>query len=300
MSINFTEKFEYYCNLIETEIEKHCEIPNCDERVIYEAMAYSLKAGGKRIRPVLTLAVCDMLGGDIQAALPFAVAIEMIHTYSLIHDDLPCMDNDDLRRGKPTCHKVFGEAVAVLAGDALLTKAFEVVSNPEIAVDISTKDRLAMVYINSLFAGSGGMIGGQVLDMLFEGGGRVVTSEMLQIMNYKKTSLLICAAVNAGLTVANASNEEAAKLSQFAGDLGLAFQIRDDILDLIGDAESLGKNVGMDIERGKATFVTVLGLDGAAEMLERLTAEAIAEISYFGEEAEFLVELTNYLLNREN
>jgi len=294
---NFNEQFEYYRSLIEDELDGHCQVPECDEKIIYEAMAYSLKAGGKRIRPILMLAVCDMFGGDINAALPFAAAIEMIHTYSLIHDDLPCMDNDDMRRGKPTCHKVFGEAVAVLAGDALLTKAFEVMADYG---TMPAQDRVWIISNVAGRAGARGMIGGQVLDMLYEGGGRVVDAEQLRGMCSLKTGALMNIAVDIGMATCRPDSEKQTKIYNFTRNLGLAFQIKDDILDLIGDAENLGKNTGMDIERGKATFVTVLGLDGAAEMLEKLTNEAIAEISYFGGKAEFLIELTKYLLEREH
>jgi len=286
--MKFAEQFEYYRSLIEGELDTYCEIPNCEEKVIYEAMAYSLQAGGKRIRPILTLAVCDMLGGDIRAALPFAAAIEMIHTYSLIHDDLPCMDNDDMRRGKPTCHKVFGEAIAVLAGDALLTQAFGLAaSNAEIVVNFAD------------YAGVTGMIGGQVLDMLYEGN-YDVSAEQLAHLQTMKTGALMKLAVNNAAILCNASIEQSEKLWNFATNLGLAFQIRDDILDFTGDATTLGKNVGMDLERGKTTFVTVLGLDGASEMLQKLTNDAIAEISYFGDKAQFLIDLTKYLLERES
>ncbi|MCL2838581.1 MAG: polyprenyl synthetase family protein [Oscillospiraceae bacterium] len=296
----FIKQMNRYRNMIEAELDNHCFIPDeFDGKVINEAMAYSLSAGGKRIRPILTLAVCDMLGGDVEAALPFATAIEMIHTYSLIHDDLPCMDNDDMRRGKPTCHKVFGEAIAVLAGDALLTEAFGIMASCD---NVPAKDIVEIIYFMSSAIGPMGMIGGQVLDMKYEGGDGSVTQEDLENMVDLKTGCLIKESARIGAIIAGADceSEEIDKIIIFAQQLGLAFQIKDDILDLIGDAESLGKNVGMDIERGKATFVTVLGLDGAAEMLEKLTAEAIDYVSYFGDKAEFLIELTKYLLEREN
>jgi len=270
-----------------------------EQKAVLEAMEYSLSAGGKRIRPILTLAVCDMLGGDVETALPFAKAIEMIHTYSLIHDDLPCMDNDDMRRGKPTCHKVFGEAIAVLAGDALLTEAFGIMASCD---NVPAKDIVEIIYFMSSAIGPMGMIGGQVLDMKYEGGGGNVNQNDLENMVDLKTGCLIKESARIGAIIAgmDLESDEINKVMIFAEQLGLAFQIKDDILDLVGNTEGLGKNVGMDIQRGKTTFVTVLGLDGAIEMLEKFTAEAIDEISYFGDRAEFLIELTKYLLEREN
>jgi len=299
--INFEKQIEHYRNLIDNTLDMYCRPPELDEKVIYEAMAYSIKAGGKRIRPILSLAVCDMLGGNIGTAIPFAVAIEMIHTYSLIHDDLPCMDDDDLRRGKPTCHKVFGEAVAVLAGDALLTGAFAFMTH---SLDgnnkVSAEDRITLISQIIKAAGVGGMIGGQVLDMMYEGGDRVVSLEQLVDMHSKKTGALISCASEVGAFLAFANEDEILKIRRFAENLGLAFQIKDDILDILGNSITLGKNTGMDIERGKSTFVTVLGLEGAIEMLEQTTKSAIEEISCFGEKAEFLVEFTKYLLERDN
>ena len=266
---------------------------------IHEIMRYSTFAGGKRIRPALLFAANQACGAEFanKNACLAGAAIEMLHTFSLIHDDLPCMDNDDMRRGKPTCHKVFGEAVAVLAGDALLTRAFEVMADHG---TMSAQDRVWIISNVAGRTGARGMIGGQVLDMLYEGGCRAVNLEDLRYMCSFKTGALMNIAVDIAMATCRPDSEKQTKIFNFTRNLGLAFQIRDDILDLIGDAESLGKNIGMDIERGKATFVTVLGLEGAAELLEQLTNEAIAEISHFGDKAQFLIDLTNYLLNREN
>ena len=298
---NFEEQFEKYHSLIEAELDSWVlKTPIHSKTIIYEAMSYSIGVGGKRIRPILALALCDMLGGNIEEALPFAVAIEMIHTYSLIHDDLPCMDDDDLRRGKPSCHKVFGEAIAILAGDALLTEAFEIMARYHGNAALSAEDKLKIIMSVAHAAGPGGMIGGQVLDMLNEGGGRCVTIDELRYMYFLKTGQLFSMAAEIGAIVAGAGKESTKRIGNFAENLGLAFQIKDDILDIVGNSITLGKNIGMDVERGKSTFVTVLGLDGAIEMLEQTTKAAIGEIAHFGEQAEFLAELTKYLLEREN
>jgi len=262
---------------------------------IYEAMNYSLMAGGKRIRPVLTLETCRMCGGDVEAALPFACALEMVHTYSLIHDDLPCMDDDDLRRGKPTNHKVFGEANAVLAGDALLTAAFEMMTEHRGTLD--AEQVLDAVDCLSHAAGAAGMIGGQVLDM--EGEERPLSVEELKLMQSLKTGALICAAAELGCIVAGGSREQRRAVRDYAQCIGRAFQVRDDMLDVTSTDEVLGKPIGSDAENGKTTFVTALGLDGCAKLVEELTEQAIRALDAFGK-PEFHVWLARLLAGRDH
>ncbi len=258
---------------------------------LQRAMAYSLLSGGKRIRPVLTLAACRLFGGQAEKALPFACGLEMIHTYSLIHDDLPCMDDDDFRRGKPTNHKVYGEATAVLAGDSLLTAAFGVLAQAE----LSPEQIVRGVACLSQAAGPAGMAGGQVLDLLGEG--KTLTyDEIVQIQNLK-TGCMIEAAVRLGAIVAGSTPEEEEAVAEYARKIGLAFQIRDDVLDVLGDEAELGKPIGSDQENQKSTFVGLKGIEGCEALIEELTEGAIASLaSYPG--SEFLCELARMLAGR--
>ncbi len=262
---------------------------------LYDSMTYSLLAGGKRIRPVLTLEVCRMCGGDPALALPFACAVEMIHTYSLIHDDLPCMDDDDLRRGKPTNHKVYGEATAVLAGDALLTAAFETAL--EGSAGLPADRVVAAAACLAQAAGARGMVGGQVLDMAAEG--RAVDRWDVEHLQRLKTGALLCAAAEMGCIVAGGGELARAAVCKYARKLGLAFQVRDDMLDVEGDPETLGKPVGSDQANEKTTFVSLLGMDGCRELVERLTEEAVEALGGF-EEAGFLTWLARALAGRES
>ncbi len=256
-------------------------------KTIFDAANYSIQNGGKRIRPVLTLSVCQMLGGDINNAKHFACALEFIHTYSLIHDDLPCMDNDDYRRGKPTSHKVFGEAMAVLAGDTLLTHAFYVASRSTCPKVTEAIEKLAYL------AGAEGMIGGQVIDMEV-----AKTKEQLYELHKKKTGALISLGAYLGAVAALATEEEIRAVTAYAENLGMAFQIKDDILDVTGDEDLLGKPVGSDEKSDKHTFVTFYGLDGAKKELEAYTEAAKKALQPFGEKADFLIALADYLLER--
>ena len=262
---------------------------------IYDAMNYSLLAGGKRVRPILTLETCRMCGGDPAAALPFACAVEMIHTYSLIHDDLPCMDDDDLRRGRPTNHKVYGEATAVLAGDGLLTAAFEIAL--EGRGDLAPERVVEALDCLAHAAGAGGMVGGQALDMAGEG--RSLTQADVEELQRIKTGALISAAAEMGCIVAGGDEEDRQAVRRYAGKLGLAFQIRDDMLDVTGDEADLGKPTGSDARGEKTTFVTLKGLTGCAQMVEKLTAEAAEALSRF-EHPEFLTALAHELVDRTN
>ena len=258
---------------------------------LQRAMAYSLLSGGKRIRPVLTLAACRLFGGQAEKALPFACGLEMIHTYSLIHDDLPCMDDDDFRRGKPTNHKVSGEATAVLAGDSLLTAAFGVLAQAE----LSPEQIVRGVACLSQAAGPAGMAGGQILDLLGEG--KTLTyDEIVQIQNFK-TGCMIEAAVRLGAIAAGSTPEEEEAVAEYARKIGLAFQIRDDVLDVLGDEAELGKPIGSDQENQKSTFVGLKGIEGCEALIEELTEGAIASLaSYPG--SEFLCELARMLAGR--
>ena len=251
---------------------------------LFDAMEYSLLAGGKRLRPVLAFEFCRMCGADWRKAAPYAAAIEMIHTYSLIHDDLPSMDNDDFRRGRPTNHKVFGEAMAILAGDALLTDAFAVAS---------TAGNVDGIAVLAECAGSLGMVGGQVLDILSEE--RVLTEQEVIDIQSRKTGALINAACVCGVIAAGGSEEQVAAAGTFAGALGMAFQIRDDMLDIIGTQEEMGKGVGTD--EGKNTFVRLYGLEKCEELVQRYTAVAIDALSVF-KDTGFMISLAKSLTDR--
>ena len=242
--------------------------PDSPSAPVAEAMRYSLLAGGKRVRPMLTLAFCALCGEDWHSALPFACGVEMVHTYSLIHDDLPCMDDDSLRRGRPTCHKVYGEAMALLAGDGLLTQAFETV----LAFPDPVKAAAAAKCLAGL-AGYQGMVGGQCIDL--SAGGQEVTIGLLKEMDQGKTVALIDAACRMGCIAAGAGEAQLAAASRYAQGVGMAFQIRDDILDVLGDAETLGKNTGMDAARDKRNYVSLLGVETAQELVESYTGQAV-------------------------
>ena len=257
---------------------------------IFDAANYSIKAGGKRIRPILAIAVCEMLGGKTELVMPFACAIEFIHTYSLIHDDLPCMDNDDLRRGMPTNHIKYGEAMALLAGDTLLNYAFETVANakaePKLIVEV--------LKLISSASGVNGMIGGQVIDIQ----GASSYDELIA-MHKMKTGALISVSAKVGAVVACADSQKLAQITAYAENLGMAFQIRDDLLDVEGDEKSLGKPIGSDEKSGKCTFVNFLGIDGTKSALNEYTIKAKRSLDIFGDKAEFLLNLADYLLTRE-
>ncbi len=260
---------------------------------IFDAMSYSLFAGGKRLRPIIMLLVCDMLGGNEKEALPFACALEMIHTYSLIHDDLPAMDNDDLRRGKPTNHKVFGEALAILAGDSLLNMAFEITSSAETK---APKKTLRAIKELSRASGALGMIGGQVIDI--ESENKEISHDVLLKLHSLKTGAIIRAAGIIGAVLSGASEEEIKAVDGFCLNLGLAFQIQDDILDVSGNEETLGKPIGSDIENHKTTFVTLFGLEKAKEEVGLYTEKAVSSLSIFKDKAKNLISLAYYLINR--
>ena len=262
---------------------------NEPQKVLFDSMCYSLLAPGKRLRPVFAFEFCRLAGGDWKKAAPFAAAVEMIHNYSLIHDDLPCMDNDDFRRGRPTNHKVYGETLAVLAGDALLTDAFAVAASAEVP-----GDRLAFaIQILSENAGSLGMVGGQVLDMGSEN--RELTEQEVLDIQTRKTGALINAACVLGVIAGGGSEKQIQAASAFAGALGLAFQIRDDMLDVIGTQEEMGKGVGTDAN--KNTFVRLYGLERCGEMVEKYTNVALEQLAAF-EDTDYMRQLALSLTTR--
>jgi geranylgeranyl diphosphate synthase, type II len=265
------------------------------EKKIFEAMSYSLNASGKRIRPLLFLLGCNMFSSDYKKAIPVAGAIEMIHTYSLIHDDLPAMDNDDLRRGKPTNHKVFGEAIAILAGDGLLNEAMNIMFR--FCCENNAQKNLNACRLVSESAGVDGMIGGQVIDMLSEN--TSIPIEQLYTMHRKKTGALIKASILSGAMVGGAEAGELELMAEYGEKLGLAFQVKDDILDVTGDTKVLGKMAKSDIENNKTTFITEYGLEKCIELCSELTEECMENLKKINKDTLYLEELTTYLLNRD-
>src|ERR1700736_76782 len=279
---------------IDRALDRYLPKESVKPATIHKAMRYSLFAGGKRLRPILCLAAAEACHGKIENALPLACALECIHTYSLVHDDLPSMDNDDFRRGRAPCHKVFGDGIAVLAGDALLTIAFEIVSRakPTRRYDMSTLLREVAVA-----AGSQKLIAGQVADL--EAEGKKSTRAQLRYIHENKTAAILTTSVRLGAMSANADAKKLQTITNFGRALGLAFQVIDDILDVTQTSEKLGKSAGKDIAAKKATYPAVLGLDQSRAEAKRLTKQAHNSLSIFGKKAEALHALANYLLERE-
>jgi geranylgeranyl diphosphate synthase type II len=266
---------------------------------IHRAVRYSLFAGGKRIRPVLVLAAGETVGGVREELLPFACAVEMVHTYSLIHDDLPAMDDDDLRRGKPTSHKVFGEAVAILAGDALLTRAFHLLAEvPEGWNEAWVRRRVRATAILGEACGTSGLIGGQVMDL--ESERRRIDAGELECLHRAKTGALLSACVRGGAILGGAGEEDLARLSRYAAAIGLAFQVVDDILDATEGAERLGKTAGKDEAAHKATYVSVHGLERARAMAQGLRREALSALEPLGSRAALLAEIARLIVDRHS
>lgn len=294
--MNYIQQFDYYRNLVEEWLKKRITVPELPEKKLFESMQYSLMAGGKRLRPVLSLAVCDMLGGDKEAVMPFACAIELIHTYSLIHDDLPCMDNDDYRRGKPTNHKVFGEAMALLAGDGLLNTACEIMLEAILSDGNDPLGKAASARLIMEAAGISGMIAGQVIDM--ESGQTAVSYEQLCRMHSLKTGALIRASILSAARICRADEETTRSLARYGESIGLAFQIKDDLLDVEGDAAVLGKSTGSDAKNHKSTFVTLLGTDKAKDLLKTAVEDAVQALEGLPD-AGFLIKTAFYIAERE-
>lgn len=291
----FQEKLKKYKDIVEEELKKYVITKKCPEEKLNESIEYSLISNGKRLRPILILATYTMFKENTEQCMPFCVAMEMIHNFSLIHDDLPGIDNDDYRHGKLTNHKKFGEATAILAGDSLLNTAYLVVSDflcssvENLENKIQAFDELALA--------TNQMIIGEYVDTEFEG--QTISSEYLEYMHKNKTGALIRASVRIGAILADASEDEVIKLTNYAEKIGLAFQVKDDILSEIGDEKVMGKPVGNDKARGKVTYVSKYGLETAQEMLKRLIDEAIEEIERINKDTEFLKDLALYIKNRE-
>ncbi len=280
--------------MVDAALQTYLPKPGVKPKTIHQAMRYSVFAGGKRLRPILCLAAGECCGGEANAALPLACAVECIHTYSLIHDDLPCMDDDDLRRGKPTSHKVFGEAIAVLAGDALLTFAFELAAQ----VPGWPRYPLKEVIRELAFAsGSRNLIAGQVVDL--ESEGKHISLPALRFIHQSKTAALLRTTIRLGAMSANASPARLASLSVFGMSLGLAFQVIDDILDVTQSSETLGKSAGKDLISEKATYPSIIGLEASRKAAKKLTEEAHRSLKPFSGNAEILHGLADYLLDRE-
>ena len=322
--MDFKTELKMYQDIVNKELEKYIRKNKCIEKVLNSAMEYSLMAGGKRLRPILVIATYKLFKENIEECMPYAVAIEMVHNFSLIHDDLPGIDNDDFRHGKPTNHKKFNEATAILAGDGLLNNAYMVISNDlrNTKLNIETyniendkkeynlnnlinstrnKDNLEnlnkkIMIFNEFSNAVDRMIAGEYIDTEYEG--KQVLEENLEYMDENKTGALLKLSVRMGAMLADCSKEDLEKLSSYADKIGLAFQIKDDILSEEGNEEILGKPVGNDKEAGKCTYVSEYGLEGAKTILDNITKEAIEELKDYGEKANFLKELALYIQNR--
>ncbi len=292
---NYQAQYHAYLSRAEKALEQTAAVFLPEQSAVCEAARYSLFGGGKRVRAILTLAVCEMLNGNEQAAERFAAAVEMLHCYSLIHDDLPCMDDDDYRRGRLSCHKKFGETIATLAGDVLLTEAFDVIVNTDAEPVVCRNAAKAL----AAGSGSRGMIYGQELDIEWEK--KSPDREILDSVHHYKTGALINAAVQMGTAAAQADDETCRVLAQYAFDLGLVFQIVDDVLDVTSTSEDLGKPVGSDAENGKVTFATLYGVEKAMQLAQQInTANCERMTQAFGDRADFLVTLAQNLLERSN
>ena len=294
--MEFKEQLKKYQTIINTELEKYLRKEECPERTLNESVSYSLMAGGKRLRPILVLDVYKMFKENYQEAMPYAVAIEMIHNFSLIHDDLPEVDNDDFRHGKLTNHKKFNESTAILAGDGLLNNGYILIS--EDLIKTKDKDELEkkLKVFNEFSIAVDRMIAGEYVDTEFEG--KKISEEYLEYTHKNKTGALLKLCVRMGAILAGASLKELEKLTNYAENIGLAFQIKDDILSEEGNEEILGKPVGNDKELEKCTYVSKYGLQGAKKILEEITKEAIEELKEYGDRAEFLRELALYIKDR--
>lgn len=295
--MNFKEELESRKNIIEDSLRKFISQSSEYPDLLKKSINYSVFAGGKRLRPILTLVSCETLGGEVEYAIPFACAIELIHTYSLIHDDLPAMDNDTYRRGQLTNHKVFGEAIAILAGDALLTLAFKIISEQDNLDRFDPSLTLKIINDIAFFSGIDGLIGGQAADIQSEG--KIVNKETLNYIHSQKTGALITAAIRAGAIAAKASDKNLKLLTQYGEKIGLAFQIIDDILDIEGIEEEIGKETGSDKKSDKATYPKCLGMDVSKIKANQLVEEALIILQNFGRRAELLREITKFITSRK-
>lgn len=284
-------------DLVEAELDTQLPAASIVPERLHEAMRYSTVGGGKRLRAVLAMSACEGVGGSAQAAVTYAAAIEMLHSYTLIHDDLPCMDDDDFRRGRPTNHRVYGEAMAVLAGDALLTNTFGTLARLSESSGLSQDLTLRLMAELADACGSRGLIGGQVVDLLSEG--QLIDAHTLEYIHERKTGDLFLAALRGGAQIGHANQQQLDSISEYAKHFGLAFQITDDILDVVGDASKLGKSVGMDAAHEKATYPGVFGLDKARHMAEECVRVCRQQTDFLGENAWFLAELAEFVVERD-
>lgn len=294
--MGWKKQLDSYIDVINQRLENYLQIPNTKNQTLIEAMKYSVFAGGKRLRPVLALASYELFGNDLKQILPYACGLEMIHTYSLIHDDLPAMDDDDFRRGKPTNHKVYGEGIAILAGDGLLNYAFEIMLEDA----LNHKDM--QPYILSIreianAAGIHGMIGGQVVDLQSEN--KKVDETTLDYIHFNKTAAMITASLKIGAIIGKGTDNDIQNMEYVGKNLGLAFQIQDDILDIIGDQDKLGKNIGSDQENNKATYPALYGIECSKRKVEELTDNVKRILENYMDKSDFLYCLSNYLVDRE-
>lgn len=293
--MKFKEQLKEYQNLVNSELEKYLRKQEVPEKILNSSMEYSLMAGGKRLRPILVLATYEIFRKDIEKCMPYAVAIEMVHNFSLIHDDLPGIDNDDLRHGKATNHKKFNEATAILAGDGLLNYAYMVISDDFKNTKQENLENKIKVF-SEFSLSVDRMIAGEYVDTEYEG--KQITDEYLEYIHKNKTGALLKLCVRMGAILANANSTDLEKLTRYAEKIGLAFQIKDDILSEEGNEEILGKPVGNDKKLEKCTYVSKYGLQGAKDILEKITNDAIDELKEYGDKAEFLKELAFYIKNR--
>jgi len=296
-----TIKIEQYLDerktLVDKALQKYMPRPSGLASDVINAMNYSLFAGGKRVRPILCMAGAEAVGGSTDSVVPVACAIELIHTYSLIHDDLPVMDNDDLRRGKPTNHKVFGEAVALLAGDGLLTLAFNLMAGYGAEKEVEKKALLRVIDLIASAAGYKGMVGGQVVDITYEG--KEPDPSVVEYIHRHKTAALIAASVTAGTILAGGNKDEEKSINRYGQQIGLAFQIADDILNIQGDRKIMGKGTGSDKEKGKITYPSVFGTAESTKIQKELIKNAIESLKGFDNRAEPLRDLARYIINRK-
>ena len=293
--MDFKVQLKKYQEQVNNELEKYSGKKDVPEKILNNSMEYSLMAGGKRLRPILVIATYEIFGKNINKCIPYAVAIEMVHNFSLIHDDLPGIDNDDFRHGKPTNHKKFNEATAILAGDGLLNQAYIIISEDLIKSESEELKNKLKVF-NEFSTAVDRMIAGEYIDTEYEG--KQITDEYLEYIHKNKTGALLKLCVRMGAILANANEKDLEKLTKYAEKIGLAFQIKDDILSEEGNEEILGKPVGNDKELEKCTYVSKYGLQGAKKILEEITKEAIEELKEYGDRAEFLRELALYIKDR--
>ena len=292
MRIKTDMTLKEYKALIDTKLAEYFRADDMPQAGLFEAMRYSLNAGGKRIRPILVLEFCRITGGDCDKALPVACAIEMLHTYSLIHDDLPCMDNDDLRRGKPTNHVVYGECTATLAGDALQAEAFGTILRSELPAE--SRAECARILADAV--GADGMCGGQFLDMIGEN--KLLTADELDEINSRKTGALLIAACTMGVAAAGGNEKQSEAARRFGAAIGAAFQIRDDMLDVISTSEQLGKPIGSDAQEHKNTYMALYGAERCMKMIEKLTEVAKAALNEAFDDTAFLCDLADSMVTR--